>query len=328
MAGRKVGTILYKRELSPLLTIFRLHPEEGSRFPPSKAGQYIALRRDDCRLTKKVDSTPEGKPVYGPDLDESGRQKTGPVTHSYSIASAPWEQEEFGYLEFYVVLESDHGVSGRLSARFSMMNAEFDNQVSYFDRITGSFTLEDRATNRNDVWMVATGTGVAPFISMVKQLHHTAVLGRRDGRRFTLLYGNRTFEELAYHHDLVNIAHAGSFDFVYLPTVSRPTQRDFDDSGIGTGRANNVLRHVFGLPTKEEETLRDAKAGKGDLARAVDGLKRTPKPQLPAHSTAAALRDRLDPSTTVIMSCGNPQAMADIEFTAARNQIHFEKEEW
>ncbi len=190
MVARKVGTIFCKQELSPFLTIFRLHPEAGSRFPSSKAGQYIALRRDDCELTKKIASTPDGRPVYGPDLDESGRQKTGPVTHSYSIASAPCDHE------------------------------------------------------------------------------------------------------------------------------------------IATGRANNVLRHVFGLPMKEEETLRNATAGKEDLTKAVDGLKRTPKPQLPTHLTAAALSDRLDPSTTVIMSCGNPEAMADIELIADLNQVRFEKEEW
>ena len=101
MAGRKVGTVTYKRDLSPILTIFRLMPEDGSRFPASKAGQYIALRRDDCKLTKKAGKADDGSWIYGPALDEDGNQKIGQVTHSYSIASAPWEQEEHGWLEFY-----------------------------------------------------------------------------------------------------------------------------------------------------------------------------------------------------------------------------------
>ena len=90
MAGRKVGTVTYKRDLSPILTIFRLMPEAGSLFPPSKAGQYIALRRDDCKLTKKLGKAEDGSAIYGPALDEDGNQKIGQVTHSYSIASAPW----------------------------------------------------------------------------------------------------------------------------------------------------------------------------------------------------------------------------------------------
>ena len=105
MAGRKVGTVTYKQDLSSILTIFRLMPAGGSVFPSSKAGQYIALKRDDCKLTKKVGVGDDGAKAYGPDLDDTGSQKIGAVTHSYSIASAPWEQEERGYLEFYVVLE-------------------------------------------------------------------------------------------------------------------------------------------------------------------------------------------------------------------------------
>ena len=119
MAGRKVGTVAYKQDLSSILTIFRLIPEEGSAFPPSQAGQYIALRREDCKLTKKMGVGDDGKPVYAPNLDDSGQQKIGQVTHSYSIASAPWEQEEHGYLEFYVVLEVlAEAEVGRLSSVF------------------------------------------------------------------------------------------------------------------------------------------------------------------------------------------------------------------
>ena len=78
MASRKVGTVTYKRDLSSILTIFRLMPESGTQFQPSKAGQYIALRRDDCRLTRKTGVGSDDKPTYGPAVDESGQQKIGP----------------------------------------------------------------------------------------------------------------------------------------------------------------------------------------------------------------------------------------------------------
>lgn len=329
MAGRKIGTVSYKKDLSSILTIFRLMPENGSTFPTSKAGQYIALRRDDCKLTKKTGVGHDGTPVYGPTLTEEGEQKIGPVTHSYSIASAPWEQEEYGYLEFYVVLEViKKGEFGRLSSVFFDLDPNTNNEITYFDRITGSFTLDQRTTSCENVLMVGTGTGLAPFIAMAKQLHHEAVNGRGDGRKYTILHTNRTYEELAYHQDLIDMEHSGKFDFVYVPTVSRPTQRDLDDDGMGIGRANNVLRHMYELPMKEEEMLAEAKEGKGDLARAEAGMKRTPKPELPKHVLRAALRDRLDPGKTVILTCGNPWSMADIEDTAKRNGVKFEMEEW
>ena len=328
-AGRKVGTVTYKRDLSSILTVFRLMPEDGSAFLPSQAGQYIALRRDDCKLTKKTGLGDDGKPVYGPNLDDDGQQKIGQVAHSYSIASAPSEQEEHGYLEFYIVLEViTEGEFGRLSSMFMNLDPDTNNKITYFDRITGSFTLDHRTAGCESVLMVGTGTGLAPFIAMAKQLHHEAVNGRGDGRKYTILHTNRTYAELAYHQDLLDMERTGKFDFVYVPTVSRPTQRDIDDDGMGIGRANNVLRRMFDLPMKEEEVLAAAKAGNGDLARAEAGMQRTPKPELPKHVSVAGLRERFDPAKTVIMTCGNPWSMADIEETAKRNNVRFEMEEW
>ena len=96
--------------------------------------------------------------------------------------------------------------------------------------------------------MVGTGTGLAPFVSMLKQLHFDAQRGTKPPARYTLLHANRTFEELAYHRELLEIEAAQTFDFVYAASVSRPTARDLADPQIGTGRANNILRQVFSLP--------------------------------------------------------------------------------
>ena len=220
------------------------------------------------------------------------------------------------------------GEVGRLSPVFLGMEPGRDDKVTYFDRITGSFTLDHRTAGCSSVLMVGTGTGLAPFIAMVKQLHHEAANGGSDGRKYTLLHTNRTYEELAYHEDLLEMERAAKFDFVYIPTVSRPTERDRDDKALGIGRANNVLRHMFDLPMKEEEVLAEATAGNGDLVRAEAGMKRTPKPELAKHLSVTTLRDRFDPAETVIMTCGNPWSMADIELTANRNKLKYEMEEW
>src|SRR5258708_3027277 len=114
MAELKVGTVVDWQRLSPILATFSLLPPAGDSFPDYKPGQYIALRRDDCRITKRVVG-PDGHPTIVPVLDESGRPQRGPVTHSYSIASAPYETRAGGYLGFYVVLETDdRSVPGRL----------------------------------------------------------------------------------------------------------------------------------------------------------------------------------------------------------------------
>jgi ferredoxin-NADP reductase len=315
MAELKVGTVVDQRRLSPILTIFRLMPQVGSCFPDYLAGQYIALRRDRCRLTKRVVG-PEGAVRYVPDLDESGRPKLGPVTHSYSIASAPLETRQHGHLEFYVVLEKDeHGTPGRLSSAFFELGPSPDDTVAYVERITGNFTLAKTAAGFESVLLVGTGTGLAPFVSMIKQLHHEACLGQRTPVRYTLLHTNRTFEELAYHQELLDIEAAARFDFVYLASVSRPTERDVSDPCLGQGRANNLLRHIFGMPMKEAEE------GGAALARAV-------APALPAHVSRAELVTRLDPSRSVLLTCGNPASMADIKHVADTLHVRFEKEDW
>ena len=308
---------------------FRLMPETGSRFPSYKTGQYIALRRDDCRLTRKGGVGTDGRPVFEPDLDESGRQKIGSVTHAYSIASAPWETFQHEFIEIYITRDMGaYGLPGRLSEALYAMGKATSCVVTYVDRVAGTFTLDDRASGFESVVMVGTGTGLAPFISMVKQLHVEAAGAGRDGRRYTLFHTNRTYEELGYHTELLEIEAAGRLDFVYVPTVSRPTGRDVADPHLGRGRANNILRLVLGLPTKEAEALDEANANEPTVANAQAALAKTVQPVLPGHVSTSMLRARLDPSRTVLLACGNPVSTADIKLTTERHQISFETEEW
>lgn len=317
MAELKKGIVASWRRLSDVLAILRLLPEPGGRFPAYAPGQYIALRREDCQLTRRVVDE-QGRVRYVPDFDASGNPRRGPVTHAYSIASAPFETAGEGHLEFYVVLEQDGtGTLGRLTESLFRIDGAKGDRLGYYDRITGDFTLERRAGGHRNVLFVGTGTGVAPFVSMIKQLHHEAVRGKADPVRYTLIHANRTRGELAYHEALSAIAASGVLDFVYVASVSRPGPGAADDGGgTGAGRANNVLRHVFGMPMKEEED--------GHPER----LRRAVRPRLPPSLTPEAVRERLEPGSTVVLTCGNADAMAEIKTVADRVGLRFEKEDW
>lgn len=328
MAERKVGTVILRQTLSPILSLFRLMPQPGSRFPEYKPGQYIALRRDDCKLTQRVVDA-NGQVHFFPVLDEHGNLKRGPVTHSYSISSAPFETVEQGFLEFYVILEKEEtGEPGRLTESLFRIDPAGDNQLTYVDRITGDFTLEKRAEGYQSVLLVGTGTGLAPFASMIKQLRFEASQGKVSDLKYTLLHTNRTYEELGYHQELLTIEAEQKFDFVYIPSVSRPTPRDWSDPGMGKGRANNLLRSIFVMSLKEEEMLSEATARQGDVQRAKAALDKIARPVFPQRVSRNQLQDRFNPSCTVILSCGNPLSMADIKAIANANQIRFEKEDW
>ena len=306
MAELKQSVISSFTRLSETLCTLRLQPENGGRFPLYEAGQHIALRRDDCLLTKRVVDA-KGKPQYVYDLDASGKPKRGSVTHSYSIASAPFETVRDGHLEFYIVLErGPDGVHGRFTQALFQLDPALGDKVGYHDRIVGDFTLDRRAHGSQDVVMVGTGTGVAAFVSMLKQLDHGAALGQTAPSRYTLFYANRTRAELAYHEELVAIAKAGRIDLLYVPSISRPTPADAGDKTIGRGRANNMLRHALGMP------LLDAAVA----------------PLLPQPVDAGMVRERMQAGRSVVLTCGNASSMADIQAIAEGNSLRYEKEDW
>ena len=100
---------------------------------------------------------------------------------SLSIVSAPFETREQGHLEFYVVLEmNERGEEGRLSGSLFTINAGGGDEVVYANRIVGDFTLDKRANGCTSVLLVGTGTGLAPFVSMIRQRHFDASHGAAD----------------------------------------------------------------------------------------------------------------------------------------------------
>jgi len=315
MPPRRTGHVIYRETLSPVLEIFRVAPEKGTAFPPYRSGQYIALSRENCKLTKRIE-TAEGEKGYEYVMDDFGNIRRGKVTHSYSIASAPYETKAHGYLEFYVGLEVVVlELPGRLTESLFQVDPKGDNKLHYVDKITGGFTLEERAVGMKNVVMVGTGTGVAPFVSMLKQLHYDALHGTASDARYTLFHANRTFAELGYHKELLAIEAAQRIDFAYVPSVSRPSPRDEKEERIGKGRANNILRMILRMPPKEDDD--PSRMGR-NVTKAV----------LPLHHPKEEVLGRMDPAATVILTCGNPLVMDDVKFIAGANNYRFEKEDW
>ena len=159
------ASIDHWEELTDELAIFRLRPDDG-QVPDFKPGQYATLGLPRSH-----------PPIHEPDKYPPGdRRWQKLVRRAYSIASSPNER---GYLEFYVVIVE----GGHLTPK--MWQIKRGGRIWYDPRIRGKFTLDDVPEGK-DLVMVSTGTGIAPYMSML----HT-FRGQRRWRRLVMIHGVR-----------------------------------------------------------------------------------------------------------------------------------------
>lgn len=147
------------------------------------------------------------------------------IERAYSIVSAPSEAE----IELLVELVPPP--DGQLTPL--LHRVKVGDEVSIRPRAKGLFVFSP--TERNQV-MVCTVTGIAPFISMLRDMSGGAQLSEYN---IHLLVGVSYQDELAYHEESVQFAKK-YVNIDYVPTVSRPAEaRNGGWTGL-TGRVNEI----------------------------------------------------------------------------------------
>jgi ferredoxin--NADP+ reductase len=147
----------------------------------------------------------------------------------YSVASAPSVAATEGY-ELYVRLVP--------VIRFTTLLWRLDEGARL--RLTGpkgKFMLEpdDRRTHL----YVSTGTGLAPFVSMIRE-----TMAQGKPRRTVVLHGVSYASDLGYRAELEELERSGAYPLHYVPTVSRPADpRNAGWTGR-TGRVETVIEDV------------------------------------------------------------------------------------
>lgn len=179
------ASIIYRKDLTLELGVFRIAPD-SNELPLFEAGQYAEI------ALPELDDRPEEE-----------RRKM--LRRPYSIASSPTERE---YLEMLIVLVGDGAVTPKL------WSLPVGGRVWLGPKIKGKFTLQDIPEGK-DIVMVSTGTGLAPFVSMVRQHLHNP-----HYRSFTIIHGARYAADLAYKEELEILA-KNNPKFSYLSAVTR-----------------------------------------------------------------------------------------------------------
>jgi ferredoxin--NADP+ reductase len=181
-------------EESPGLVVLRVVPD-GWTLPEFKPGQFAVLGLPGSARRCLVSDLEE---------DDAPAPDTL-IKRAYSIASSSVARE---YLEFYIVLVP----SGQLTPRlFALLPGE---RLWLGPKMSGVFTLDEVPPDKH-VLFIGTGTGLAPYMSMLRT--HLVCGG---GPRFAVLHGARHSWDLGYRGELATLQRLCS-NFTYIPTISR-----------------------------------------------------------------------------------------------------------
>lgn len=116
----------------------------------------------------------------------SGNAEGSTVWRAYSIASAAHDE----HLEFFSVVVP----GGAFTSKLSKLR---EGDPIYVERKSYGFLTTDRFVSGRDLWMLATGTGLAPFLSILHDFHTW-----ESYDNLILVQSVRTQQELAYE-DLI-----------------------------------------------------------------------------------------------------------------------------
>lgn len=242
----------------------RPRPVASSAAPASAApGTLLDVREVSDRLRVLRLAKPEGfQFVPGQHV----RIRTAGISRPYTLVSAPHEP----FLEIFVQRAED----GELTPHLWRLAP--GDRVDLAERAKGGFALDARFSRH---LMIATASGIAPFVSMLRHALHAVEEGHTSaapagGRAergtihvFHVLHGVRHQDDLGYAEELSGMPRER---VRYYPTVSQPD----DPRNRGwTGAAGRVERHI-------EPTLR-------------------------AHD--------MRPDDTAVYACGNPGMITQVE---------------
>lgn len=191
-------------DVSPYLLILRVVPDDWD-LPEFTPGQFAVIALPGsaprCHFSDPESDMPKGDKM---------------IKRAYSIASSSVDRE---YVEFYITLVHSGALTPRLFA------LEVGSRLWVSPKFSGLFTINDIPEESNVV-LIATGTGLAPYMSMLR----SSLQDSRPDRKIAVVHGARHSWDLGYRSELSTMQRLCP-NFSYSYVISRPKEEPYEWRG-------------------------------------------------------------------------------------------------
>lgn len=169
------------------------------------------------------------------------------IWRAYSMVSSPYDE----HLEFFSIVVPN----GAFTSHLSQLQV---GSPLYIDKTNFGFLTTARFESGKDLWLLGSGTGLAPFLSI---LHDPQTWGQFEN--IVLVHSARTSDELVYQdmiHGLSNHPMLGELverldeRFFYVPVVTRENVAACLNQRITQLLENGALAKHTGLPINQERS--------------------------------------------------------------------------
>ena len=220
------ATVIGKIMITPDIMIITINADEARA--EFEAGQNMLLGLYGYEK-RSSNSEPESAPAEEHKL----------IKRPYSIASAKSETRQ---IEFYILQVK----SGQLTSR--LFNLNIGDRLYVGTKISGLFRL-DETPEGSDIVMVATGTGIAPYISFLR-----SHIVERPESKMVVIQGAAHRWDLGYYSELTFLEKTYA-NFFYVPTLTDADDRwDGYQVCIEDLLRNEVLQNEFNITPDPERT--------------------------------------------------------------------------
>lgn len=210
-------TVLSKTVWSPNLFSFTTTRPDGFRF---EAGQFARLGVNPSELKANHDKDAPNERIF----------------RAYSIVSSPYDET----LEFFSVVVPDGAFTSQLQ-HLTVGDTLYLNPMPFGYLTLSRYQEPAPAT----LWLLATGTGLAPFLSMLQDIY-----AWQNYQQINLVYSTRSKNELAYADKIAELAESfGALvdtpaKLCFVPIVTREQVDGCLDQRIPELIANGVLEQT------------------------------------------------------------------------------------